>query len=392
MIFRQSVEDFITFEGMLYDEKIGILGGGQLGKMLVEAALPLHIPLHLLDSSEKTPAAPYAPHFHRGNFRDYNDVMRFGAEMDVLSIEIESVHVGALKELEEQGKKVFPQPHLIELIQDKGTQKNFYKRENLPTAPFFLLDQSELSQAVQDGKIHFPIVQKARTGGYDGKGVSIVRSAEDLMPVDSVFEDLADIDKEISVIVARDHAGNTVAYDVVEMVFDPVGNLVDSLISPAQISNDNARAAQALALSVIERMELIGILAVEMFLLKNGDIWINEVAPRPHNSGHQTIKNTSCSQYEQLLRILAGLPLGEPKNTMPGMMVNILGATEGTGVPAYSGLGDILSIPGVHPFLYGKTESRPFRKLGHITITGESIEELKEKAAQIKSKFKVEIA
>jgi 5-(carboxyamino)imidazole ribonucleotide synthase len=370
--------------------KIGVLGGGQLGKMLCEASLPWHLSLSILDQSSSFPAGPYTSDFVEGNFKNEEDVLRFGEGKDVITIEIEAVHTGALKKLEAKGVKVYPQPHLIELIQDKGLQKDFYKDHGIATAPYRLFTARELEES--KSSLYPPFVQKARTGGYDGRGVQVVKKLGDIMPeTDSVIEDLADIEKEISVIVARNANGDIISYDPVEMVFDPVGNLVDYLISPADIPEKVARQADDLARSVIEKMELIGILAVEMFWNKDGSLWVNEVAPRPHNSGHQTIKNCSVSQYEQLLRVLCDLPLVEGRGLMPAMMVNILGATEGTGAPLYSGLDKILSEDGIHLFLYGKKESRPFRKMGHWTITGKDRQDLLRKAALIKDHFKINI-
>ena len=370
--------------------KIGILGGGQLGKMLCEASLPWHLSLSILDQSPSFPAGPYTHDFVAGNFNNEEDVLRFGEGKDVLTIEIEAVHTGALRKLEASGVRVYPQPHLIELIQDKGLQKNFYKEHGIATAPYKLMSADEIIQQAEH--LQPPFVQKARKGGYDGRGVQVVRNITDIMPdTDSVIEDLADIEKEISVIVARNAHGDIISYDPVEMVFDPVGNLVDYLISPADIPEEVAKNADALARSVIEEMELIGILAVEMFWNKDGSLWVNEVAPRPHNSGHQTIKNCSVSQYEQLLRVLCDLPLVEGRGLMPAMMVNILGSSEGVGAPIYSGLDKILSVDGIHLFLYGKKESRPFRKMGHWTITGKDRQDLLWKAEVIKEHFKINI-
>jgi len=371
---------------------VGILGGGQLGKMLCEAALPWHLDLRLLDKDIQFPSGPYSAGFVEGNFQDYDDVMAFGKNLDALTIEIESVNTKALKDLETSGVKVFPQPHIIELIQDKGLQKDFYHEKEIPTAPYSNLSYDELKTQVSSGIRTLPFVQKARKGGYDGKGVKIVRNTEDVMPVDSMVEQLADIEKEISVIVARGKDGSIVSYDPVEMVFDPVGNLVDYLIAPAEITQEIAEKADKLAKKVILELDMIGLLAVEMFLLKNGEIWVNEVAPRPHNSGHHTIKNTDCSQYEQLLRVLCELPLIPGKSNCPAMMVNILEAESGTGEPIYKGLDQVMSHSGIHLFLYGKKESRPYRKMGHFTITGQSREELMNKYKIIQDHFKITIS
>ena len=368
-------------------QKIGVLGGGQLGKMLCEAGLPWHADIHVLDRDISYPAGPYTAHFTEGDFQSYDDVIRFGQDKDVITIEIESVNTKALFDLEKSGVKVYPQPHLIELIQDKGLQKQFYTRHGFPTSAYTLKAAEEISA---DMAVSYPFVQKLRRGGYDGRGVQIVRSSDQLILNEaSVFEDLIDIEKELSVIVARDTSGHIVSYDVVEMVFDPVGNLVDHLISPADIDPDIASKADHLARGLIEKLDMIGLLAVEMFLTKTGEILINEVAPRPHNSGHHTIKSTDCSQYEQLLRCLLEAPLIEGRGHTAAMMVNILGAPEGRGVPIYNGIDKVMATPGIHLYLYGKAESRPFRKMGHFTITGEDRRTLMKKADIIKQNFSV---
>jgi 5-(carboxyamino)imidazole ribonucleotide synthase len=288
-----------------------------------------------------------------------------------------------------QGKQVFPQPEIIELIQDKGAQKTFYAENGFPTSTYLLATAEELKSSEFLATLQLPFVQKLRTGGYDGKGVQIVRNLDELMPGPSVIEDLVDIEKEISVIVARDQNGQVVAYDAVEMVFDPIGNLVDYLIAPADLTQKQNDQATEMAKSLITSLGMVGLLAVEMFLTKNGELLINEVAPRPHNSGHHTIENTDCSQYEQLLRCLLNAPLIPGIGHRPAMMINILGGLDGIGKPRYNGLDEIMTIEGVHLFLYGKKETRPFRKLGHFTIVGTDKDDLLQKANIIKSKFSV---
>ncbi len=374
---------------MELSKKIGILGGGQLGKMLCEAGLPWHLDISILDKSDDFPASPYSNNFVEGDFSNYEDVINFGSDKDVLTIEIESVNTDALKVLESQGIQVFPQPHIIELIQDKGAQKRFYEDNGFPTSSFQLCTEAELVSSEFLKGLKLPFVQKLRKGGYDGKGVQIVKTLSDLMPGRSVLEDLIDIEKEISVIVARDVQGHVVAYDVVEMVFDPIGNLVDHLIAPADLSQKQNDEATELAKSLITSLGMVGLLAVEMFLTKDGHLLINEVAPRPHNSGHHTIENTDCSQYEQLLRCLIQAPLIPGIGHRPAMMINILGGPHGVGKPRYNGIDEIMTITGVHLFLYGKKETRPFRKLGHFTIVGENKADLIRKANIIKSKFSV---
>ena len=357
--------------------------------MLCEAGLPWHLDISILDKSDDFPASPYSNNFVEGDFSNFDDVVNFGADKDVITIEIESVNTAALKHLEALGVQVFPQPHIIELIQDKGAQKTFYIENGYPTSSFRLCTETELASKEFTSRLEPPFVQKLRTGGYDGKGVQIVTNLDHLMPGPSVIEELVDIEKEISVIVARDNEGNVVAYDVVEMVFDPVGNLVDYLMAPAELSGQQITEATQLAKSLIASLDMVGLLAVEMFLTKNGDILINEVAPRPHNSGHHTIENTDCSQYEQLLRCLIDAPLIPGIGHRPAMMINILGGPNGVGKPRYEGIDEIMNITGVHLFLYGKKETRPYRKLGHFTIVGKNKEDLLQKADIIKSKFSV---
>ncbi|MDX1683785.1 MAG: 5-(carboxyamino)imidazole ribonucleotide synthase [Saprospiraceae bacterium] len=375
---------------MNLDKKIGVLGGGQLGKMLCEAALPWHLKIAVLDKNKDFPSGPYAPEFVSGDFTDYDDVLNFGKDRDVITIEIEKVNTDALRVLESEGVEIYPQPRVTELIQDKGLQKQFYSDHHLPTAEYQLLSSQEIEQKLGKGVIEFPIVQKLRKGGYDGRGVQVVKEAEDMIiGHDSVLEELVDIEKEISVIVARSITGQIVHYEAVEMVFDPKGNLVDHLICPADISSDKEKEAVELAKSVITKLEMTGLLAVEMFLTTSGQILINEVAPRPHNSGHHTIKNCACSQYEQLLRCLIDAPLIPGKSLMPAMMINILGSSEGNGKPVYNGLDEVLSEPGIHMFLYGKKESRPFRKMGHFTITASDRQSLLKKADIVRNKFSI---
>lgn len=374
--------------------RIGILGGGQLGKMLCQAGADWHLPLHVLDKNHSFPAANYASVFVSGDFRSKQDVLEFGRKMDVVTIEIEHIDTAALHELEAAGVKVYPQPDKIDLIKDKGRQKQFYAEHGIATTDFELFEDAEaVRKAVAGGRWKPPFVQKARTGGYDGQGVAIIRDeadlAEKLLPVPCLLEKLADIDKELAVIVARSPSGELSVFPTVEMEFHPTANLVEFLVCPAAIVGDvNARAA-ALAREVATRMEIVGLLAVELFLTQSGDILVNEVAPRPHNSGHHTIEACITSQYEQHLRAILDLPLGRTDLLRPGAMINLLGAEGHTGPAHYDGWEKLLAIPEVYPHLYGKAETRPFRKMGHVTALGDTVEQARTRARRAREAVRV---
>jgi 5-(carboxyamino)imidazole ribonucleotide synthase len=368
--------------------KIGILGGGQLGRMLIQAGLDLNLDFRILDPDINSPCKSIAA-FDVGKLNDYETVIEFGKKCDLITIEIESVNTEALKFLEKKGKQVYPQPHLIELIQDKRTQKQFFKDHKIPTADFVLIDnQDDIRKNIN----FLPAVNKLARDGYDGKGVFVVKTEKDIsnaFNARGLLEKLIDFEKEISVIVARNEKGETASYPPVEMVFHPEANLVEYLFSPAQIAPDIAEKANSIALQLIERMELVGILAVEMFVTKDGQVLVNEVAPRPHNSGHQTIEANITSQYEQHLRAILNLPLGSTKAIQPSAMVNVLGQPGFSGVAIYEGLEDTLKVDGAFVHLYGKKETKPFRKMGHVTVMDEHIDSLKDKAKFIKENLKV---
>ncbi|MFT7121881.1 MAG: 5-(carboxyamino)imidazole ribonucleotide synthase [Neolewinella sp.] len=373
---------------------LGILGGGQLGKMLCQAGADWHLPIHILDKDGSFPAANYATVFTEGDFRNGDDVLAFGRKMDVVTIEIEHIDTAALHQLVAEGVKVYPQPDKIDLIKDKGLQKQFYADNGIATMDFELFDDAEaVRAAVAAGKWTLPFVQKARTGGYDGQGVVVIRNEEDLagklMPVPCLLEKLSDIDKELAVIVTRSPSGEVSVFPTVEMEFHPTANLVEFLICPAAIDGDtNARAAN-LAREVAEKMGVVGLLAVELFLEKDGSILVNEVAPRPHNSGHHTIEACMTSQYEQHLRAVLDLPLGPTDLIRPGAMINLLGEPGHSGPAVYDGWADLLRIPEVYPHLYGKADTRPFRKMGHITALGDTVEMARERATAAKEAVKV---
>lgn len=370
------------------DFKVGILGGGQLGRMLIQSGIDLNIQFSILDPDTEAPCKQLAE-FIQGKLTHFDTVMHFGKSCDLITIEIENVSVEALKELVRQGKKVFPQPEVIELIQDKRTQKEFYRKNNIPTAEFILVDSK---QGIKKHVAFLPAVNKLGKEGYDGRGVQIIRNEKDFekaFDAPSLLEKLIDFEKEISVIVARNENGEIVSYPAVEMVFHPEANLVEYLFSPAQISSAVSKEADQLARTIIQKLNMVGLLAVEMFVTKDDKILVNEVAPRPHNSGHQTIEANITSQYEQHLRAILNLPLGNTSSRQASAMVNLLGEEGYSGLAQYQGLEEILKLSGVHVHLYGKRNTKPFRKMGHVTIVGDDIESLKKKANFVKHTLKV---
>jgi 5-(carboxyamino)imidazole ribonucleotide synthase len=373
----------------LKQPEIGILGGGQLGRMLQLKANEIDIPIAFMDPDPVAPCKRIGDKFVVGKITDYEHVMDFGKNKDVLSIEIENVNVEALKVLEKQGKKVYPQPHIIELIQDKGEQKLFYQANGIPTSPFHLIENKEELIAFKD---KFPMVQKLRKGGYDGKGVHMLNDASDLdkaFTAPSLLEEKIPFEKELSVIVARNASGEIKSFPCVEQEFNPEANLVEFLFSPATISPEIEEKAQSIARKVIDALDMVGLLAVELFLTKDGEVLVNEIAPRPHNSGHQTIEGNNESQYGQLLRCLLDLPLGDTSITQPSVMVNLLGEKGYTGTAKYQGFTEVCKIPGVKVHLYGKKETKPFRKMGHITILAPTLDEAKKLAHKAKETLKV---
>lgn len=367
--------------------QIGVLGGGQLGRMLIQAANSLDIQLHMLDPDPDAPCAQIAYSFEVGSLTDYQTVMDFGQDKDLLTVEIENVNTDALKTLEQRGVKVYPQPHILELIRDKGLQKQFYIDHQIPTAPFVYY------QTPQDSiPFEFPVVHKLRTGGYDGKGVQIIKQIADLQTSfqePSIIEACIPFEKELSVIVARNEDHQTKCFPLVECEFNPEANLVEFLFSPAAVSPEIETRAQAIAIDIIEKLDMVGLLAVEFFLTKEGELLVNEIAPRPHNSGHHTIEIARCSQFEQHLRAILNLPLASTELHSAGAMLNLIGEKGHQGAVYYEGLEEILKIPGVHPHLYGKTHTKPFRKMGHVTISGVHMDDVRLKAQKIKETIKV---
>ena len=371
------------------DFKLGVLGGGQLGRMLIQDAINLDVKVYCLDPSADAPCSKISHGFTIGDFNDYQTVMDFGKDKDVLTIEIEHVNIQALKELENDGVKVFPQSRIIEMVQDKGAQKLFYKEHGIPTSGFVLVENAvQLQKELGVDKK----VQKLRRGGYDGRGVQVLDGKMDAAKIfdqPSVLENLVDIKKELAVIVARNEKGEVASFPVVDMEFNPDANLVEFLFSPAEISSDIEKQARKLAEDLISKLEVVGLLAVELFLNTEDELLVNEIAPRPHNSGHHTIEANITSQYAQHLRAILGLPLGSTSVIKPAAMINLLGESGFQGAVKYEGLKQVLKLPGVYVHLYGKTETKPFRKMGHVTVLGNNSDELKEKAKSIKQKLKV---
>jgi len=370
------------------EHKVGILGGGQLGRMLIQAGIDLNINFAILDPDAQAPCHQFA-NFTTGKLTDYDTVLEFGRQCDYITIEIENVNTAALRKLESEGKKVFPQPHIIELIQDKRTQKKFYQQQGIPTADFVLV---ETKNDVLARRNYLPAVNKLGKEGYDGRGVLILRQEQDLdkaFDAPGLLEKLVDFEKEIAVIVARNVAGEVSSFPAVEMVFHPEANLVEYLFSPAQLSTAVAKVADQIARDVINELKMVGLLAVEMFVTRDGQVLVNEIAPRPHNSGHHTIEANVTSQYEQHLRAILNLPLGDTRAIMPGAMVNLLGEEGHAGAAHYQGLHDVLMLPGAHVHLYGKKFTKPFRKMGHVTVVDADEDSLRKKVKFVKDTLKV---
>jgi 5-(carboxyamino)imidazole ribonucleotide synthase len=372
-------------------KKIGILGGGQLGKMLCLAAANWDMDIAVLENDDACPARPYCTRFVKGDIKNYDDVVAFGQTVDIITIEIEHVNTDALHFLKKQGKTVHPNPVSLDLIKDKGQQKAFYRKHRLPTSTVWYFDTKTILLE-KINTITFPCVWKSREGGYDGKGVSILKSKEDIAKLPDercIIEEMVAIDKEIAVIVCRNESGQVVAYPSVEMVFDPQANMLDYQMCPSAISKKIEKKAQALAISVIEKLDICGLLAVELFLTKQGKLLINEVAPRPHNSGHHTIEATETSQFEQHLRGISDMPLGSTAIRLPSVLLNVVGADGFSGKTKILGWENALNTEGVHIHLYGKKTTKPFRKMGHITILNKNIEQAKQLALALKETFKV---
>lgn len=373
----------------IQNQILGVLGGGQLGRMLIQSAINYNQDIHILDPDPNAPCKDIAQHFEVGSLKDFDTVYAFGKNCDVITVEIEAVNTDALQKLADEGKKVFPQPHILKLIQDKREQKQFYKQHGIPTADFILTENKADVIAKRD---FLPAVNKLGKEGYDGRGVQILRSEADLekaFDAPGLLEKLIDFDKEIAVTVARNKIGDLVAYPSVECAFHPTANLVEFLFAPAEISPEIEAKAQEIAKDVILKLDMVGILAVELFVTKSGEVLVNEIAPRPHNSGHHTIEANFTSQFEQHLRSVMNWPLGDPSLRCPAAMINLLGEDGFSGPAIVEGKEEALAEKGVYIHLYGKKLTKPFRKMGHVTILDENINTLKSKAHRIKELIKI---
>ena len=370
--------------------KLGILGGGQLGRMFIQEAINFDVNVYILEKGDDNPAASAAFQYTNGDIQNFDDVYAFGKDKDVLTIEIENVNIAALKKLEKEGVKVYPQPHIIELIQDKGAQKAFYEKNNIPTAPFYLIEnRNEISSYITE----LPFMQKMRVGGYDGKGVLALHDENDIIEgfdAPSVLEKFVDFKKELSVIVSRNANGEIKSFPIVEQEFNSEANLVEFLFSPADVSETISKKAADIAEQIVLKLDFIGILAVELFLTADDELLVNEIAPRPHNSGHHTIEGNITSQFEQHLRAILNLPLGCTDIKIPSVMLNLLGEKGFHGKVKYTGMEEILALPGVTPHIYGKAETKPFRKMGHITVVNSSLDKAKAIAIKVKNTIRVQ--
>ena len=373
------------------DLKLGVIAGGQLGKMLVQEASRWDIASYVLDPDEDCSAHNVANVYVKGDFKDFNDVYAFGKQVDILTYELEDINIEALQKLKSEGIQVLPDPDTLALIQDKGLQKEFYAKHEMPTSPFKCYEnRQEIEQAIRSGELTYPFVQKLRKGGYDGHGVSLIKGSENtLLDGASMIEDTVEIDKEIAVIAARNANGEVRCFPAVEMSFNENTNLVEEIFCPANISLSQEKVAEVLAKEIIENLDMVGLLAVEFFIDTKGQILINEVAPRPHNSGHHTIDSAVTSQLKQLLRAILNLPLGSTALTTASVMLNLLGEAGHTGSVYYEGFAECMAIDGVKIHLYGKKMTRPSRKMGHVTIVGNTVAEARIKAEKVKTIIKV---
>ncbi len=373
--------------------KLGIICGGQLGKMLIQEASKWDIITYTLDADENCPAAGISSVFVKGSNFDYDAVYNFGKLVDILTFEIEHVNVEALKKLKSEGLNIVPDPHVLELIQDKGLQKCFYRDNGIPTASFDLFGcKKDIFNAINENRVKFPFVQKLRKGGFDGRGVAVINNlgeVDKLLEGPSLIEEKVVIEKEIAIIAARNQKGETKCFPAVEMVFNEHANLVERLVCPSSLTPELNSEAEALASKLIESLDMAGLLAVEFFVDVNGQLIVNESAPRPHNSGHHTIESVTTSQYEQHIRAILNLPLGSTSLISPSVLINLLGEPFFDGPVFYEGFSECLAIDGVKIHLYGKKIARPYRKMGHVTVISQSLESANKKADKVMSLLKV---
>lgn len=364
--------------------KVGILGGGQLGRMLLQAAANYPVETYVLENEEDCPAAHLCHHFSQGDIKSYEAVYAFGSGLDAITIEIENVNVEALEQLEKEGVKIFPRPSVLKTIKNKIRQKEYYRQHEIPTAEFFVTENRKETLGHES---FLPAIHKLGEGGYDGRGVRILNSTvdfEEAFDAPSVLEKKVRIKKEISLIVAINEAGDTAIYPPVEMIFDKDLNLLDFQLCPAELSQKTLWKAEAIAMSTVRNFKSPGIFAIEMFVDQNEDVLVNETAPRVHNSGHHTIEAHYCSQFDMLWRIILGYPLGNTDPILPSIMVNIIGAEGCTGTVYYEGLNEVLTIDNAFVHLYGKKQTKPGRKMGHVTILSKEKQELLHQSNKIK--------
>ena len=365
-------------------QRIGILGGGQLGRMLLQAAANYPVETYLMENETDCPAAHLCHHFTKGDIKDFNAVYNFGKSLNAITIEIENVNVEALEKLESEGIKIFPKPAVLKTIKNKIFQKQFYSHYQIPTAEFIIThDQAEIMRQEK----FLPAVHKLGEGGYDGRGVEIIKSKDDLkkaFDAPGILEKLIPIQKEIALMVAVNEQGETAIYPPVEMLFDPYLNLLDYQLCPAELSTQTFYKVEAIAIAVVKNFQSPGIFAVEMFVDKNGGVFVNETAPRVHNSGHHTIEAHYCSQFDMLWRIMLGYPLGNTDAILPSIMVNIIGSAGHNGPVRYEGLEKVLKIENAFVHLYGKKQTKPGRKMGHVTILSSEKQDLLHKSNKIK--------
>lgn len=371
------------------DLRLGILGGGQLGRMMIQEAINFNVDIHVLDPDPNAPCKRLCNHFEVGSLSDYDTVFNFGKDLDMITIEIEKVNVDALEELEEQGVVVYPQSRVIRLIQDKGHQKQFFKQNGIPTSAFQFVSNR---QGLENCTLPLPYMQKLRKDGYDGKGVKKISTEADYteaFDAPCIVEELVDFEKEIAIIVARNDRGQVVSFPMVEMEFNPEANLVEFLISPSTYSEDIQQRAEEIATKIANDLQITGLLAVEMFLTPSGEILVNELAPRPHNSGHHSIEGNFTSQFAQHLRAIFNLPLGNTMARSNAVMVNLLGEGGHQGLAKYEGIEEALAMEGVYVHLYGKKYTKPFRKMGHVCIVNENRDQAIEDARKVQELIKV---
>jgi len=369
--------------------KVGILGGGQLGRMLLQAAGNYVVETHVLENDPNCPAAHLCHHFTKGDITDFDTVYNFGKKLDALTIEIEAVNVDALEKLEAEGVTIIPKPAAIRTIRNKVIQKAFYQQHEIPTSAFVI---THTLAELKEQAAFLPAVHKIGQGGYDGKGVTILDTEADItngFDAPAVLEKKVAIKKEIAIIVAMNASGETVIYPPAEMIFDPVWNLLDYQLSPALLPEKTLWRAEAIAARVVKELKSPGLFAIELFIDKNDEVLVNETAPRVHNSGHHTIEGNYCSQYDMLWRILLGYPMGNPDPILPSAIVNIIGADGFSGTANYEGLAEVMAMDNVFIHLYGKTQTKPGRKMGHVTILHKDYQDLTYKANKIKHLLKV---